>query len=82
MEGQLNSTKGNIYPGTNLTLKCNPPGNNSINWTLNNNMLQLSSHYVINNNELTVMNAAPSDSGTSDRILLYLHLTSLQSLVY
>ncbi|KAK3549700.1 hypothetical protein QTP86_007171 [Hemibagrus guttatus] len=63
MEGVLTNIVGNIYPGTDLKLTCNPPENNSIKWTLNGIQLQQSAKYAINNVELTVKNAGPSDSG-------------------
>ncbi|XP_060764579.1 adhesion G protein-coupled receptor F5-like [Neoarius graeffei] len=59
----LYKNSGNIYPGTNLTLTCNPPVNNGIIWTINGNKLQPSDKYVINKTGLTVNNATPSDSG-------------------
>ncbi|KAK3521762.1 hypothetical protein QTP70_016235 [Hemibagrus guttatus] len=63
VEGVLTNIVGNIYPGTDLKLTCNPPENNGIKWTLNGIQLQQSAKYAINNVELTVKNAGPSDSG-------------------
>ncbi|KAG7322859.1 hypothetical protein KOW79_014205 [Hemibagrus wyckioides] len=63
VEGVLTNIQGNIYPGSDLRLTCNPPENNGIKWTLNGKQLQQTDKYVINNGELTVKNAGPSDSG-------------------
>ncbi|KAK3521261.1 hypothetical protein QTP70_001538 [Hemibagrus guttatus] len=63
VEGVLTNIVDKIYPGTDLKLTCNPPENNSIKWTLNGIQLQKSAaKYAINNVELTVKNAGPSDS--------------------
>lgn len=66
----LYDSNGNIYPGMNFVLTCNPPVNNGITWTMNGNNLQPSDKYIFNKIGLTVNNATPSDSGKSERILL------------
>ncbi|KAM9455675.1 uncharacterized protein Hap1MRO34_019332 isoform 2-T2 [Clarias gariepinus] len=53
----LYKSSGNIYPGTNLILTCNPPVNNGLTWTLNGGPLPQS------DNILQLNNAAPSNSG-------------------
>ncbi|XP_047661110.1 GATA zinc finger domain-containing protein 14-like [Tachysurus fulvidraco] len=63
VQGELTNINRNIYPGSDLKLTCNPPLTNGINWTLNGIQLQQSDKYVINNAELTVKNAGPTDSG-------------------
>ncbi|XP_060751867.1 adhesion G protein-coupled receptor F5-like isoform X2 [Tachysurus vachellii] len=76
VKGELTNIKGNIYPGTDLNLTCNPPETNGIIWTLNGIRLQQSDNYVINNAELTVKNADPTDSGQ------YSCITTVNSLPY
>ncbi|GAA6074994.1 uncharacterized protein LOC113660910, partial [Tachysurus ichikawai] len=63
VQGNLTNINRNIYPGTDLKLTCNPPETNGINWNLNGIQLQQSDKYVINNAELTVKNADPTDTG-------------------
>ncbi|XP_053371795.1 adhesion G protein-coupled receptor F5-like [Clarias gariepinus] len=53
----LYKSSGNIYPGTNLILTCNPPVNNGLTWTLNGGPLPQS------DNILQLNNAAPNNSG-------------------
>ncbi|XP_060751871.1 adhesion G protein-coupled receptor F5-like [Tachysurus vachellii] len=76
VEGTLTNISGNIYPGTDLKLTCNPPETNVINWNLNGIRLKQSDKYVINNTELTVTNAGPTDSGQ------YSCITTVNSLPY
>ncbi|XP_047660806.1 serine-rich adhesin for platelets-like isoform X2 [Tachysurus fulvidraco] len=76
VEGNLTNIKGNIYPGTDLKLTCNPPEINGIKWILKGIQLQQSDKYVINNAELTVKNAGPTDSGQ------YSCITTINSLPY
>ncbi|XP_060751870.1 adhesion G protein-coupled receptor F5-like [Tachysurus vachellii] len=76
VEGNLTNISGNIYPGTDLKLTCNPPETNVINWNLNGIQLKQSDKYVINNIELTVKNAGPTDSGQ------YSCITTVNSLPY
>ncbi|XP_053542633.1 uncharacterized protein LOC108276944 isoform X2 [Ictalurus punctatus] len=54
----LYGSSGNIYPGTSLTLTCNPPVNNSIQWTLDGKLIEDNS-----NNILQLDNVSPDDSG-------------------
>ncbi|KAF5890130.1 adhesion G protein-coupled receptor F5-like, partial [Clarias magur] len=70
VKDRLYTTSGNIYPGTNLTLTCKPPGNNSLTWTLNGGPLPQS------NNILELNNASPSDTGQ------YACTTTVNSLPY
>lgn len=63
MKGGLYKHSGNIYPGTNFILTCNPPVNDGIKWTMNGNELQPSDKYIFDKTGLTVNNASPSDSG-------------------
>ncbi|XP_053371791.1 adhesion G-protein coupled receptor F1-like [Clarias gariepinus] len=53
----LYTSSGNIYPGTNLKLTCNPPVNNGLTWTLNGGPLPQSA------NILELNNASPSNTG-------------------
>ncbi|XP_053371789.1 adhesion G protein-coupled receptor F5-like [Clarias gariepinus] len=53
----LYTSSGNIYPGRNLTLTCNPPVNNSLNWSLNGVPLPQSA------NILELNNASSTNSG-------------------
>ncbi|KAF4082575.1 hypothetical protein AMELA_G00153220, partial [Ameiurus melas] len=43
----LYESSGNIYPGTNLTLTCNPPVNNSIQWTLDGKPIAVNSNNTL-----------------------------------
>ncbi|KAB5543735.1 hypothetical protein PHYPO_G00083010, partial [Pangasianodon hypophthalmus] len=57
VKGGLYQSSGNIYPGTNLKLTCNPPVNNGIKWTLNGAVLPQT------DNILQLDNVIPSNSG-------------------
>lgn len=70
MKDGLYGSSGNIYPGTSLTLTCNPPVNNSIQWTLDGKLIKDNS-----NNILQLDNVSPDDSGKSQIILLDQHIT-------
>ncbi|XP_053542636.1 adhesion G protein-coupled receptor F5 isoform X5 [Ictalurus punctatus] len=58
VKDRLYVSNGNIYPGANLTLTCNPPVNNSIQWTLDGKLIKDNS-----NNILQLDNVSPDDSG-------------------
>ncbi|XP_053543050.1 adhesion G-protein coupled receptor F1-like [Ictalurus punctatus] len=49
----LYGSSGNIYPGTNLTLTCNPPVNNSIQWTLDGKLIEDNSNNILQLNNAT-----------------------------
>ncbi|XP_053501794.1 mucin-2 [Ictalurus furcatus] len=67
----LYGSSGNIYPGTNLTLTCNPPVNNGIKWTLDGKPI------VNNSNNIHQLdNVTPDDSG------LYACTTTVNSMPY
>ncbi|XP_058267418.1 adhesion G-protein coupled receptor F1-like [Hemibagrus wyckioides] len=52
-----------IYPGKDFYLKCILSVKNGITWYLNRNKLSQSDKYIMTDNNLTVKNANPSDSG-------------------
>ncbi|XP_053500694.1 adhesion G protein-coupled receptor F5-like [Ictalurus furcatus] len=49
----LYGSSGNIYPGTNLTLTCNPPVNNSIQWTMDGKLIEDNSNNILQLNNAT-----------------------------
>ncbi|MCI4388467.1 hypothetical protein PGIGA_G00086430, partial [Pangasianodon gigas] len=70
VKGGLYQSSGNIYPGTNLKLTCNPPVNNGIKWTLNGDVLPQT------DNILQLDNVNPSNSGQ------YACITTVNSMPY
>ncbi|KAL7887952.1 hypothetical protein AOLI_G00029260 [Acnodon oligacanthus] len=78
--GLYDTSKGNIYPGKNMVLTCNPPASSTggITWSFNDNSLGSSSKYQISTDgkTLTVTSTSDQDSGK------YACRTTVNSMAY